>query len=389
VKSYRGISYLTAGLLFGSALLRLLFNDLNSPILRPRSGLLAAWLILFAIEAALSRRWPAWFPIYLASQTTLILVLLFQPLPSDYFAILFGVHSMQIMQRFSPARGAACLGLFTALTAAPLVNHYGASRGIAFALVYTALDVFLAFYALAARRAQEARDQNQTLAQELLEANRQLQAYSARLEKLAATRERHHLARELHDSVTQTIFSMTLTTQSAMMLMERDPGRVKAQLDRLNELAGSTLAEMQTLIAKLRPEQLTAGGLAAAIRRHLAERRFPDGLSVLLEVEGDGPLERAEELGLFRIVQEALNNIAKHARTSQARLGLHLAEPFWIEIEDQGQGFDLRQPRNSGQVGLVSMSERAAEIGWDLRITTSPGGGTRIRVEKLSGRQRQ
>lgn len=383
------MSYLTAGLLFGSAVLRLLLNNLDSPMLGRGLGLLAAWLILFAVEDALSRKWPAWFPINLAAQTILILALLFQPLPSDYFAVLFGVHSMQIIQRFSPRRGAACIGLFTVLTAAPLVNHYGASRGIAFALVYTALNVFLAFYALAARRAQESRDQNQALAQELEEANRQLLAYSARLEQMAATRERHHLARELHDSVTQTIFSMTLTTQSAVMLLDRDPVRVKAHLDRLNELAQNTLAEMQMLIAKLRPEQLAEGGLAAAIRRHLAERHFPDGLSASLEVEGDGPLERAEELGLFRIVQEALNNIVKHARTSQARLCLHLAEPFWIEIEDQGQGFDLRQPRSGGQVGLVSMSERAAEIGWDLRITTSPGGGTRIRVEKSSGRQRQ
>src|SRR5574341_949 len=384
--SYQWMSYLTAGLLFGSAVLRLLLNDLDNPLLGRGLALLAAWLGLFVAEAALPRRWSRWFTIYLAAQTILILALLYLPLPSDYFAVLFGVHSMQIVQRFRPGRGAACIALFTLLVAFPFVNSYGVSRGIAFALVYTALNVFLAFYALAARRAQEARDQNQALAQELQEANRQLQAYSTRLERLAAARERHHLALELHDSVTQTIFSMTLTTQSAVLLLDRDPGRVRAQLDRLNQLAQSTLSEMQVLIARLRPEQLAEGGLAAALRRHLADRHFPDGLSVSLEVEGGQPLEHAEELGLFRIVQEALNNIVKHAQSSQARLRLHLAEPFWIEIEDQGQGFDLQQARNSGQVGLRSMGERAAEIGWDLRITTSPGGGTRIRVEKSSGR---
>jgi signal transduction histidine kinase len=124
--------------------------------------------------------------------------------------------------------------------------------------------------------------------------------------------------------------------------------------------------------------------LAAALRRHLADRHLPESLAVSLQVEGDQPLSAAEEQGLFRIAQEALNNIVKHAQASEARIQLHLIEPPWMEIQDQGQGFDLEQARNSGRVGLVSMGERAAEIGWNLRITTAPGAGARIRVEKTS-----
>jgi signal transduction histidine kinase len=188
----------------------------------------------------------------------------------------------------------------------------------------------------------------------------------------------------LHDSVTQTIFSMTLTTQSALLLLERDPGRVGAQLERLSQLAQNALSEMRVLISRLRPEKIAEGGLVAALRQHLADRHFPENLSIALQVEGD-PLARlapAEEQSLFRIAQEALNNIVKHAQASQARIRLHLAEPFWMEIEDQGQGFDLQRARNSGRVGLVSMHERAAEIGWKLQVITAPGAGTRIRVEK-------
>jgi signal transduction histidine kinase len=227
--------------------------------------------------------------------------------------------------------------------------------------------------------------------QQLQEANRQLQAYSKRLQRLAVARERHRLARELHDSVTQTIFSMTLTTQSAVLLLDRDPGRVGAQLDRLTQLAQGALSEMRVLISELRPEKVAEGGLVAVLRQHLADRPMPENLLVSLEVEGD-PLARlspAEERGLFRIVQEALNNIVKHARASQACVRLRLAEPAWIEIQDQGQGFDLRQARNSGRVGLASMRERAAEIGWNLQITTSPGAGTHIRVEKKPPEGRQ
>jgi signal transduction histidine kinase len=97
----------------------------------------------------------------------------------------------------------------------------------------------------------------------------------------------------------------------------------------------------------------------------------------------------AEEQSLFRIVQEALNNVAKHAQAGKARVQLHLTEPIWIEIEDKGRGFDLRQVETSGRVGLFSMRERAEEIGWDLHIKTSPGRGTCVRVEKLPKEVRQ
>jgi len=376
---------LTAGLLFGAAVLRSLLAYRDSPALGQVLGLLLAWLVLFASEPAISRRWSAVFPLYLVLQTILILALLLMPVFPDYFAILFAVLGMQIMQRYNPRHGVAWVGLFAPLMILPLAKNYGAPKAVAFTLVYTAVSVFLAAYALATRRAQAIRTQNQALAQELHETNRQLQDRSKQLERLAVVRERNHLARELHDSVTQTIFSMTLTTQSALLLLDRDPGRVGAQLDRLNQLAHSALSEMRVLISELRPEKMAGGGLVAALRRLLADRRLPETLSVSLEVEGDGPLEPAEEQGLFRIAQEALNNVVKHARASRAQVRLHLAEPFWIEIADQGQGFDLRQARDGGRVGLVSMGERASQIGWDLHVITSPGAGTRIRVVKPPG----
>jgi len=383
--AHQWIFYLTAGFLFGAVLLRSLLVYRNNPELGRVLGLLAVWLALFASEAAISPRWPRYFPIYLALQTGLVVVLLAQPGRRDYFAALFALLGMQAMQRLNPKPGALWIGLLTSLMVLLLVKTYGAFEAIALAVIFTALNIFVASYALATRRAQAARAQNQALVLQLQEANRQLQAYSTQLEQLAVTRERHRLARELHDSVTQTIFSMTLTTQSALLLLDRDPRQASAQLDRLHQLSQSALAEMRVLISELRPEKVAEGGLVAALRRHLADRHLPESLAVSLEVEGDQPLNSAEEQGLFRIAQEALNNIVKHAQTSQANIRLHLVEPsWWMEIEDQGQGFDLERARDSGRVGLISMGERAAEIGWNLRIITAPGAGTRIRVEKPS-----
>jgi len=384
--AHQWIFYLTAGFLFGAVLLRTLLVYRNNPELGRVMGLLAVWLALFASEAAISPRWSRYPPVYLALQTGLVVVLLAQPGRRDYFAALFALLGMQAMQRLNPKLGALWVGLFTPLIVLLLLKTYGAFQAVALAVIFTALNIFVASYALATRRAQAARAQNQALVLELQEANRQLQAYSKQLEQLAVTRERHRLARELHDSVTQTIFSMTLTTQSALLLLaaRRDPRQASAQLDRLHRLSQSALAEMRVLISELRPEQVTEGGLVTALRRHLADCRLPESLAVSLEVEGDQPLSSAEEQGLFRIAQEALNNIVKHAQASEARIRLHLIEPLWIEIKDQGLGFDLERARNSGRVGLISMGERAAEIGWNLRIITAPGAGTRIRVEKPS-----
>ena len=380
--SYQRILPLTAVLMFSTAGLRSLIVYWDDPALGRVLGVLLAWLVLFACEPAISRRWSGYFPIYLALQTVLVLALLFMPAFPDYFAMLFPILSMQIMQRLNPRPGAIWVALFSPLMLLPLMQAYGTANGITFALIYTAGDFLLGSYALAIRRAQAARAYNQTLGQELQEKNRQLQAYSKQLEQLAVARERQRLARELHDSATQTVFSMTLTTQSALLLLDRDPGRVGAQLERLNQLAQGALSEMHTLISELNPEKVAEGGLAAAPRRHLADRHLPDDLSVSLEVEGDRRLGTGEEQGLFRIAQEALNNIVKHAHASQACIRLHLSEPFWMEVQDRGQGFDLRQARNGGRVGLASMGERAAEIGWSLQVITSPGAGTCIRVEK-------
>jgi signal transduction histidine kinase len=255
-------------------------------------------------------------------------------------------------------------------------------QAIALALLYTAGNIFLGSYARTIRLAQAVRQKNRALSNELEQNNQQLQDYSAQLGQLAAARERNRLARELHDSVTQTVFSMSLTAQSAALYFERDQQQVGPQLERLYVLARNALDEMQLLIDELKPVSIQRAGLSDALQRLVAESRFSDSLSVSIDVEGNQPLESAEQQGLFRIAQEALNNILKHAQTSQAQVRLHLQEPFWVEIEDHGKGFDLQQAQRRGHLGLASMRERAAEIGWVFQIETSPGAGTCIRVEK-------
>jgi signal transduction histidine kinase len=380
------VFYLSVGFFFSADVLRSILLYYSIPGVLFRSlALLAIWAVLYLTRPAISRRWHKYFFFYLGIQSALAFILLFNPEPSDFFALLFTILSAQIMMQQPPRRGAFIIALFTPLTVFPLLLTMPAGMAVGVTLIYAASNALLAAYILVTRRAQSVHSQNQAALLELQEANLQLQAYSRQVEQMTVARERNRLARELHDSVTQSVFSMTLATQSALLLLERDPKRVGEQLTRINELAQNSLGEMQALISELNPHKVGRGGLALALQQNIQERRLAETLSVSLDVEGGCALDGVEEQGLFRIAQESLNNIVKHARASQAGIRLHLLEPCWMEIWDNGRGFDLQGALQGGGVGLSSMRERAAEIGWTLQFASIPGSGTRIRVEKGQG----
>ncbi len=403
-RSYRWIFYTTSGLLYVGTVLRSLFvmND-DASLLLVTLLLLLAWLALFVTEAPLSRRWSPWFHVYLVLQTVIVVVLLAQTGSHDFFAVLFGVLAMHALERYGLTLGAVCVAVFVPCIALPLIRGSEPAEVVNFALVYTAVNVIFGCYALATRRAAEARAENQAVGLQLQAANTALRDYSSQLERLAVAQERNRVARELHDSVTQTIFSMTLASQSAAIQLERQPAEVDAQLERLGQLTQSALAEMHVLISELAPDAasdaLVAGGLAAAIRRDI-QRRAADGMQVSLEVEepspesptpaipataipADGKLTVSEEQGLLRIAQEALNNSAKHSGATEAAIRLRLRDPFSMEIEDRGRGFDVQEARDGPGIGLASMSERAAEIGWDIDVVSGAGMGTKVVVRRL------
>ncbi len=381
---YQSVYYLAAALLYAAILIRSVLLYESTPYLGIVLILLISLLVLFLLVTGFSSRLGKWLHVYLGVQTILVCVLIYEPdfTEYDYFAILFAVLGMQAFQFLKDRAGIAWITSFIVLIAIPFIFYQGALEGFIRTVLFGSVIIFISAYSLAIRRAQEAHLHTQSLLSQLREANLKLEAYSDTLRQLGVANERQRLRRELHDSVTQTIFSMTLTTQSALLLLERDPSRVQDQLERLIQLAQSALEEMHTLISELRPEEHPRSSLVADLRKHLASRQLPEGLKVSIEVEGEQVLSTHEEQGLFRIAQEAFNNIAKHAHPSKACLRMHMAQPFWIEINDDGQGFDTRQVPGSGQLGLVGMHERAEEIGWVLTIDSTPGVGTHVRVVK-------
>ena len=198
--------------------------------------------------------------------------------------------------------------------------------------------------------------------------------------ELAAGQERAHLARELHDSVTQALFSMGLTTRSLEILLERDPAAARDKLGELRDLQRDALAEMRALIFELRPSSLEQDGLVQAIRNHAAAVGARTGLAVTVEAE---PVERlpieAEE-ALYRIAQESLHNVVKHGGACVAQIRVEQdATGVVLTVVDDGQGFDPEQV-GRGHLGLVGMRQRAERVGAKIGIESKPGGGTRVTV---------
>jgi signal transduction histidine kinase len=199
----------------------------------------------------------------------------------------------------------------------------------------------------------------------------------------AVLEERQRLARDLHDSVTQAIYGVTLHAEAATRLLSSgDLVTVAHYLRKLQETAQEALEEMRLLIFELRPPVLDQEGLVAALQARLGAVEGRANLQTTLVAEGVTRLAAPVEQALYRIAQEALNNALKHAHATHISVSLQQQGSTVIMlIADDGLGFDPATAREQGRLGLCGIAERVAQVGGELRLTSTPGAGTQLRVE--------
>lgn len=199
--------------------------------------------------------------------------------------------------------------------------------------------------------------------------------------ELAAINERQRLARELHDAVTQTLFSASLIAEVLPRLYERDPDEGENRLEELRELTRGALAEMRTLLMELRPAALTEVGLSDLLHQLAEAINGRARIPVQVDIDGETCLLPPEvQVTLYRITQEALNNVAKHSGATQVTISMRCDQGgVEISVQDDGQGFVLADVPPD-RLGLGIMQERAEEIGAELAIDSQRGQGTRIMV---------
>jgi signal transduction histidine kinase len=195
-------------------------------------------------------------------------------------------------------------------------------------------------------------------------------------QQLAVLEERQRIARELHDSVSQALYGIGLGARTARALLDRDPDKAAEPVEYILSLAEGGLAEMRALILELRPDSLEREGLVSALSKQAAALRARHGLEAeaAFGEEPDLPLEAKE--GLYRVAQEALNNVVKHAQASRVVIQLQQDhDGIVLSVQDDGVGFDPPVAR-PGHVGLHTMRERVEKMGGMLRVKSAPEQGT-------------
>jgi PAS domain S-box-containing protein len=206
---------------------------------------------------------------------------------------------------------------------------------------------------------------------------------------LAALEERQRLARNLHDAVNQSLFSAGLIAEVLPRLWNQDQDLVQQSLEDLRRLTRAAQAEMRALLAELLPSTLTDSDLGDLLR--LLGNALSGRINIPVDVTVDGEyvLPTEVQIAFYRVCQEALNNIAKHARASQVKINLkHEEGIIELRIHDDGQGFDSNQIF-SGHYGLRMMYERSEAVGAQLTITSRPGDGTELTISWIPPKQKE
>lgn len=202
--------------------------------------------------------------------------------------------------------------------------------------------------------------------------------------ELIAMQERQRLARDLHDSVSQTMFTCRTLSETALRRFEKDPRSAHGLLKEVVEQTGNALDEMRILLLELRPATLTQVGLKALFEQYFGPIRGRRRFNVALALDDVPPLPPDVQIALYRIVQEAINNIDKHADAKNVGVSVEVStvdtgERLTVTIVDDGRGFDMTDI-SATSMGLNIMRERAQQIGAIVEVESKPGTGTRIRV---------
>ncbi|RZD73916.1 GAF domain-containing sensor histidine kinase [Streptomyces albidoflavus] len=208
-----------------------------------------------------------------------------------------------------------------------------------------------------------------------------------RSRELTIAEERSRLAHELHDAVSQKLFSLRLTAQAATALVDRDPHRAKEELHQVAALAAEAAEELRAAVVELRPAALDEDGLVATLRTQVQVLDRAHAARVTFTSTGVRALPAAQEDALLRVAQEALHNALRHSGGAHVDVALEKkGSGAVLTVRDDGSGFDPDATREAGRhLGLVSMRDRAGGVGGRLTVHAEPGRGTTIEMEVPGG----
>ena len=342
------------------------FSSLNLQLITLGLCLLFGLLHRFYFKTDTFRRNPN---VYFAIQTFILtLVLSLGSSSTDAFNFLFiilAIHTAHVL----PGKNTAIWITIYYVIVGTIVLITRGTGGVYATLFYLVTYILCGFFGAVLQQAEKARDRNQQLVDEL-------QTTHQKLQELAVLEERNRLARDLHDSVKQQVFAISMQLSAARTSMSQSDKAYEPvrQAERLAQQAG---AELSTLIRELRPPGLERKTLSTAIQEHVDEWSRQNKIEAEVHLDKNVSVDLQVELALFRVLQEALANVIRHSRASKVAVSLTSEnDAVKLEIEDNGIGFDAAEIVKG--VGLDSMQERLAAMSGALEVSSQEAKGTHI-----------
>jgi len=351
-------------------------------------GLLQSRLPTYGQGCQLSESWqPSRANLILAAQTGLAVALIEATGAGFPLIFLFFILSVTAMLHNPLRRGLLWLAGFTLLTGWFFFEQEGLSGGLRAIAIYAGGYLFFGVITNALTQARLAQRRNARLLDELQVKNRQLEAYAAQIETLAAIEERNRLAREMHDTIGHRLTAAAMQLEGAERLAASRPERAIALIGAGRQQVRDALRDLRATVGRLREPVEVELPLPQALHRLAASFGEATGLVIHLELpEAPCEMTAAQRLALYRTAQEGLTNIQRHAAARQAWLRLECAaDRISLHVSDDGRGLVADAGSSAGEpgggFGLAGLRERAAQLGGAVALANRPGGGALLTIQ--------
>ncbi len=319
--------------------------------------------------------------LYLALQTSLVVSLLALPPQHEYTLILFFILSAEATSLLPEKQGYLWIGVFTLITAGRFIWLDDLKTALYDFPIYAGGYFFFGAFSAAAAHAEAARAESQSLLKDLTKAHQKLKRYAAQAEELAVAEERNRLAREMHDTLGHRLTVTIVQLEGAERLMDKEPQRAKKMLGTVKEQMRAALKELRATLATLRKPLQADLSITHALKTLGQNFQEATGTEVQLAFAHDLPtLPNSYRTGIYRVAQEALTNIQRHAQAKHIRISLLFnKKDKTIELSVQDDGIGIPPNADTLGFGLRGIQERAVQLGGKARIEKRADvGGTRI-----------
>lgn len=325
--------------------------------------------------------------VYILIQTAMVTALYIIAPYADYWALLLFPASVFVMKRFHKLTGYFFILLFM-VNISSMISIAEKEAAIEFIPIYIVGFLLISSFSIVLQQTTDAKEEAEDLSRMLSSANKQLRQYTERAARLAILEERTAIARDLHDSATQTLFSANLLLSSLGQNYVIEE-KMQSDINKISTLTQTAMRQLRSLIKELKPGKNLPGNFYVELNSYIHDLKQNHAFIVHFK-KNDVDLPIIYRSGLLNIIREGLHNSMKHSGVSEAFLSIDETPDCWkVLIKDEGKGFDDSESGDTSGLGLENMRTRCLQLGGQFEIVSSHNRGTTIEIKIVKDEESQ